>query len=144
VRQAERHCSAPVRRLAATALGVTLGAGLAVPTLATADPPPRPVSLSGLTLPDRTTGVGLATTARPAIGRQATSPRPPYVDVRPGDSLWRIARSLLGPAATDVEITHVWHRIHRLNLDRIGADPDLIRPGTRLTVPPLAQRKEAR
>ncbi len=143
VRQAERHCPAPVRRLAATALGVTLGAGLTVPALATADPPPRPLSLSGLTLPDRTTGVGLATAARPAIGLQATSPRPPYVDVRPGDSLWRIARSLLGPAATDLEITHGWHRIHRLNLGRIGADPDLIRPGTRLIVPPLAQRKEA-
>lgn len=144
VRQAERHCPAPVRRLAATALGVTLGAGIAVPALATADPPPRPLSLSGLALPDRTTGVGLAKAARPAIGGQASTPRSRYVDVRPGDSLWRIAQSLLGAAATDVEITRAWHRIHRLNLDRIGTDPDLIRPGTRLTVPPLAHRKETR
>jgi nucleoid-associated protein YgaU len=100
--------------------------------------------VSGLSLPDRTTGVGLATAARPAIGRHSSRTQPSYVDVRPGDSLWRIARSLLGPAATDLEITHTWHRIHRLNLGRIGADADLIRPGTRLTVPHLAHRKEAR
>jgi hypothetical protein len=152
-RQVERRCPAMVRRLVATVLGVTLGttlgAGLALPALGAIDPRPAPVpvsvsgQLSGLDLPDRATGAGLATALRPAISRRAGTPGrvqqgPRFVVVRPGDSLWRIAQTLLRTDTSDVEITHLWHRIHRANADRIGSDPDLIRPGTRLTVPPLA------
>lgn len=38
---------------------------------------------------------------------------------------------------SDREITAAWHRLHRVNAERIGADPDLILPGTRLVVPEL-------
>jgi hypothetical protein len=138
-RRIERRCPALVRRGATTLLGVTLGAGLALPALASSHPPPAPAMLGGLRLPDRATGTGLATTARTDFRRQSRSVsmlrHPAYVDVRPGDSLWRIAQSLLGGGATDVETTLTWHRIQRANADRIGADPDLIHPGTRLTVP---------
>ena len=165
-RRIERRCPALVRRLVATALGITLGstlgAGLSLPALGAIDaspaPAPAPLSaplpgrLSGLTLPDRATGAGLATAARPAIVRRASpgragrsQPGPRFVDVHPGDSLWRIAQSLLRPGATDLEITRGWQRIQRVNADRIGADPDLIHPGTRLAVPPLdlAHRKDS-
>ena len=56
--------------------------------------------------------------------------------VRPGDSLWSIARSQLRPGATDPatwhEVVAIWDR----NSRRIGAgDPNLIFSGTRLQVP---------
>jgi LysM domain len=160
-REVERRCPARVRRLVAALLGVTLGAtigaGLAVPALgANGQPAPVPSGqlsgqLRGLALPDRATGAGLATAARTAISRRPSagtsghaqrSPR--FVDVRPGDSLWRIAQTLLPPGATNGEIAREWHRIHQANSDRIGADPDLIHPGTRLTLPSLhpAHRKD--
>jgi hypothetical protein len=139
VRRVERLSPALVRRSVTTLLGVTLGAGLVLPALATPHPPPGPVTLSGLRLPDRATGTGLATTARTDFHRQPRSRSArrhrDYVEVRSGDSLWRIAQSLLGPGADDVEITRAWQGIQRANADRIGADPDLIHPGTRLTVP---------
>jgi nucleoid-associated protein YgaU len=146
-REVERRCPAMVRRLVAVLLGVTLGATLAAPALAAIDPQPAPVpsgqlsgQLSGLALPDRATGAGLATAAGTAISRTGTSGpsqrSAQFVEVDPGDSLWRIAQTLLPAGATDAEITHEWHRIHQANSDRIGADPDLIHAGTRLTVPP--------
>ncbi len=56
--------------------------------------------------------------------------------VRPGDSLWTIARSRLPAGASDAAIWHevlaIWHR----NAGRIGTgDPNLIFSGTRLQVP---------
>lgn len=38
---------------------------------------------------------------------------------------------------TDQEVTAAWHRLHRANAERIGPDPDLVLPGTRLVVPEL-------
>jgi nucleoid-associated protein YgaU len=91
--------------------------------------------LTGLQLPDRPTGAGLVATERASIAGPSTRPsQPRFVEVRPGDSLWRIARSLLPAGATDADITRAWHRLDRLNAERIGDDPDLIRPGTRLAV----------
>ena len=43
--------------------------------------------------------------------------------VRPGESLWSVAEE-------------GWPRLHRLNRDRMGPDPDLVHPGTRLRIPP--------
>jgi nucleoid-associated protein YgaU len=57
------------------------------------------------------------------------------VVVRPGDTLWAIARSRLGPGADDARVAHDVDRWHRLNHDVIGDDPDLIHPGQRLTAP---------
>lgn len=86
-------------------------------------PAPRPpASLHGLLLPDL----------------PLSAPRPPdggqIVVVRPGDSLWRIAARLLPADATEAEIDRVCHRIYSANARRIGSDPDLIHPGTRLDV----------
>jgi len=48
--------------------------------------------------------------------------------VRRGESLWRIARRQLGSG-------HKWRALYEANKDRIGGDPDYIKPGTRLILP---------
>jgi LysM domain len=143
----ERHCPRVTRRLVTATLGVALTTGLAGTALA--DPPPRP-GLAGLTLPDRTTGGALSTTAPRTVAlRPEQHPhqaRPAgHVVVRPGDSLWRIAARLLPAHASDARITLGWHRLQDANPDRVGPDPDLIHPGTSLEVPrPLTpHRKDA-
>lgn len=57
------------------------------------------------------------------------------VVVRPGDSLWAIARRSLGGTATVRETAETWPLWWRANRQLIGDDPDLIRPGTPLTSP---------
>jgi LysM repeat protein len=46
--------------------------------------------------------------------------------VRPGDSLWSIANSL--------DLSGGWHTLYAGNETAVGADPNLIRPGQKLTV----------
>ncbi|MBF9251801.1 LysM peptidoglycan-binding domain-containing protein [Pontibacter sp. 172403-2] len=48
--------------------------------------------------------------------------------VQSGDSLSKIAQKLYGDANS-------WHKLYEANKDKIGDNPDLIRPGQRLTVP---------
>lgn len=59
--------------------------------------------------------------------------------VRPGDSLWRIARrhleAELGISPSSADINRFWRRIYDHNRDVIGADPDLILPGQRFEIP---------
>jgi len=77
--------------------------------------------------------------------RQAETPpdegRSPVQDhhvVVPGDTLWDIAAKVLG---TDDQraIARYWPRIHKENLDIVGRNPDLIRPGQVLALPPKEQ-----
>lgn len=150
---ADHGCPRGVRRLVATILGVALTAGLAGPVHASAPArgsrgpgPPGgavpvgsvgSVGLTGLALPERTTG---------ALRHRSAAHEHPTVVVAPGDSLWSIAASLLPPGAGDPRVTDAWHHLHRANRSRIGADPDLILPGTRLAVPRIlaTERKEHR
>lgn len=57
------------------------------------------------------------------------------VVVRRGDSLWDIAERHLGPGATSSEVAAEWPRWHAANREVVGDDPDLIRPGQRLSPP---------
>jgi nucleoid-associated protein YgaU len=51
--------------------------------------------------------------------------------VRAGDSLWSIARRLLGPEASAGRIAREVNRLWELNRDRIGTgNPSLIHVGT--------------
>ena len=59
------------------------------------------------------------------------------VRVAPGDALWTIAAGLVAPGADDAEIDRAWRVIYADNRERIGDDPDLLHPGTTLTVPDL-------
>jgi len=56
--------------------------------------------------------------------------------IRPGDTLWGIAAAHL-PAGSrsPAEITRSWRQIYAANRATIGADPDLIHPGTHLVIP---------
>jgi LysM domain len=84
--------------------------------------------------------------ARPGPRRSA-APLPPWLEggpsnatprhtVREGDTLWEIAAARLAPAERSLpRVNRYWRRIYRANRSVIGADPDLIRPGTQLEVP---------
>lgn len=48
--------------------------------------------------------------------------------IRSGDCLWNIAKDHLGSAAK-------WSDIYKMNSDILGANPDLIRPGTQIQLP---------
>jgi nucleoid-associated protein YgaU len=113
-------------RLAQSVASAVLGALLVSSSGADATGVPgpgRPVlphRLEGLALPDR-----------------------PYGGVRShrveaGESLWSITRELLPASASDLAVARAWPGLHALNRDRIGADPDLIRPGTALRLPAWA------
>jgi nucleoid-associated protein YgaU len=53
--------------------------------------------------------------------------------VQAGESLWSIARKLLGPDASPAQIARQVERLWELNKDRIGTgDPDVLKVGTRL------------
>jgi nucleoid-associated protein YgaU len=55
----------------------------------------------------------------------------PSYTVRVGDSLWSIARRLLGPDASAGRIAREVNRLWQLNEDRIGTgNPSLIHVGT--------------
>ncbi|WP_208749234.1 LysM peptidoglycan-binding domain-containing protein [Arthrobacter sp. PM3] len=64
----------------------------------------------------------------PGAGREVT--------VRPGDSLWSIAATVLGPLASDADIAREWPRLYATNRGVIGDNPHLLRPGLLLTLPP--------
>jgi hypothetical protein len=58
------------------------------------------------------------------------------VMVRPGDSLWAIARRLVGSAATDEQVQRKVVALWDMNAKRIGTgDPNLVFPGQRLMLP---------
>lgn len=140
------------RRLVLLACGAALAAGVAVPAQATPGSvlidsnggdggtgAAGIVALGGLPMPERAsdprrspTQVRLAV-APSAVG--ATQDR--TVVVRPGDTLWAIARADLVPTAreSDAEVGARWREIYALNRTILGADPDLIVPGQRLTLP---------
>lgn len=146
---AVRGCPAVVRRVVLLGCGIVLAGGATAPALAQDNPgyPGHPESrrgvlvLQGLPLPERAESVGRtvaphrAGTTAPAPAPEASPARARSVVVKPGDSLWSISRGLLGPQATDDQLDASWRAIYALNRSAIGADPDLIHPGQRLSLP---------
>ena len=55
--------------------------------------------------------------------------------VRPGDTLWAIAAERLADDASDAAVEREWRRWYAANRSIIGADPNHILPGQRLTAP---------
>lgn len=107
---------------------------LAAPAHAEPVVTPLTQSLDGLPLPDRT----VDTTPRVEHDPAPSAPRPSAAvvhQVRPGDSLWRIARAQLGARASPAAVAAYVVAVHRANRVRIGADPDLIHPGLELRLP---------
>jgi nucleoid-associated protein YgaU len=110
-------------RLWLLGLFVALLAGVAPAQASDAGSGPGPATtidaaLDGLPLPDR------------AVGGM-----PRVVVVRPGDSLWAIARTALPRTADEATDARTVAALHALNRRTIGPDPDLIQPGQHLVFP---------
>jgi hypothetical protein len=84
----------------------------------------RPSVIAGLAFPDL-----------PGAVAGTASSTPELRTVRRGDSLWRIARDELAPSAPDSAVCGEVAAIYAANRALIGPDPDLILPGTELTLP---------
>ena len=63
---------------------------------------------------------------------------PARVVVKPGDTLWSIAATELGPNATAEDVAARWPAWYDANRQQIGPDPDLILPGQVLRIPASA------
>lgn len=96
-----------------------------------------------------TTGQGFVPTASPPApatadlvtappSRAAVRPEPVPVVVLAGDSLWSLARTHLGPGATDTEVAAEWPRWWHANRALVGDDPDHLLPGQQLLPPDAA------
>jgi hypothetical protein len=125
------------RRLVLVACGAAVVAGTALPASATGGEGRE--LLAGLALPDRAVAPAAhrpgpaprdrtpaRTEAQPGTAADGT-----YV-VRPGDSLWAIARA--HPDASG-SVERRWRSIWQANRDLVGDDPDLILPGQALRLP---------
>lgn len=134
-------------------LGATLGESDRLSGLALPD---RPAGAGWAVQVPRSAASDAAPAARPSVRPGSSGSSPPTavgesavgdsagrdvpvrdVVVRPGQSLWTIADGLLPAPATDAQITRAWQHLAQANASVIGADPDLILPGTRLVVPDL-------
>jgi hypothetical protein len=130
-----RGVPAGVRRAVLSACGVALVTVTVQPAQAsgsvghpTGSHGHRHSVLDGLPLPDRAV-------AGPPPGRPAAASPARTVLVRAGDTLWSIAARDLPPGSPDARVAAHWRAIYAANRDRIGADPDVIVPGARLTLP---------
>lgn len=84
--------------------------------------------------PDRAVATTGPLAAEPRQAPRASRPVEVVV-VRPGDTLWDIARRHLPAGATDAQVARAWPRWYAANRTVIGPDPDVIRPGQRLRAP---------
>lgn len=129
-----------------TALGFATVVALAQPQMATAAEQP-PIVIDRITTtqpaPVKPNPTPEATTSKVIVFDDAEmneiSPAEESLDVaneyvvQVGDSLWTIARSLLDePQPSARSIDRAWRTLWEANRAVIGADPSLIRPGTRL------------
>lgn len=150
---------------------VTLAPGPRGASAAAAPAPPRPstvvvspeVTLSAVVAAGVLNAVSGATLGRPPTPRTARSPAVAPVDpageaersadpaptvhvVVRGDTLWDIARRHLPSRRRQPsEIARYWPTIYAANRGVIGADPDQILPGMRLSIPatPAARSRTA-
>jgi P-type Cu2+ transporter len=75
--------------------------------------------------------------ASPSVAASAGTPTPgssaeaggESYEIQPGDTLATIAQQFYGDPTQ-------WRRIYDANKDAIGADPDKLKVGTKLTIPP--------
>jgi nucleoid-associated protein YgaU len=86
--------------------------------------------LDGLRLPD------LPVADRHGRARSGPRERPTAsIVVRRGDCLWNLAAELIGPTADASDVGSAARALYRANRHRVGPDPNLIFPGTQLTLP---------
>ncbi len=137
--------------------GATIAAGTLTPSFAAAahsDPPPTPIVLFDIgsadpgseIVPDGPSGSTPTTATVPTAADPPTAatdaPNPTDTwTVQRGDHLWSIAKDTLtdfaanGEMPSERQVARYWQRLIAENRDAIGADPDLIHPGTTLVLP---------
>lgn len=110
-----------------------------------------PARLAGITSESELVFASVGMVAPPGPGREAAAPAPSghtgsgpgpklqdgtsFYRVKPGGSLWLIAKSLLSEVATDFQVAGKAETLWRLNQDRIGTgSPDLLPVGIRLAL----------
>ena len=123
-----------MRGVVASTVGVALSATATAPSFAdVSGPAPARPGLTGLALPDRTVAVF------PWSARHAGSPRRTPCSCAPatrsGPS-WRAG----SPSGQHAEVASAVRGVFAANVARIGDDPDVIHPGTRLVLPPLHRK----
>ena len=129
-------------------LGFALSSTAATPALAStsgaASSPAAPTSLPSL---DRVAALPPAGHPTPAAPTQ--SPLPSHQEtpasgaqevermhiVRSGESLWSITRDYLGQHPSNASIARAWPTLWAANRAVVGADPSVVFPGQRLTIP---------
>jgi nucleoid-associated protein YgaU len=109
--------------------------------------PAAPTTTTRVTLPRRPRRASTTSRARfiappyaPNLGASTSPPALPTpltYTVVTGDCLWTIAAHRLPPTATAAEVDRAWRAIYDANRAVIGSDPNLIRPGQILELPPL-------
>jgi nucleoid-associated protein YgaU len=109
------------------------GAAAPTPTTAAASPagaavapsPPRP----GLASPAASPSPAVVSAVTPAASATAEVAGGDSYEIQAGDTLATIAQQFYGDPTE-------WRRIYDANKDTIGADPDKLKLGTKLTIPP--------
>jgi hypothetical protein len=95
--------------------------------------PPDPTAT--VPVPAISSGDQSAVEVRSSVRASTEAPGRVHV-VRPGETLWSIAKALLGDGASPARIAAMVDRLWRLNTERIrSGQPDLILPGERLLLP---------
>ncbi|HVF14699.1 MAG TPA: hypothetical protein VM942_08875 [Acidimicrobiales bacterium] len=148
---------APIRRLLAGSLTLTLAGIGPTATLAAAQPAPSTTSTTSVatststsTPPSSTSDTIVMRRLPPPVAEPdqpapspSTTPTTGRWTVRPGDCFWTIAEDLLrrawGRSPSDAEIVPYWQRLIEANRSELAhpADPDLIFPDQVFTVPPV-------
>jgi nucleoid-associated protein YgaU len=146
---ARRLAPAAVRRAVEVALGLSVAVGTLGASPALAGPPAAPPAA---TLDAAAPAAEARDAAAPSLDWTAPAPQQPApaapapeqdvaptVVVRPGDTLWDLAEQDLVERGdrdpSDAEVAQAWPSWWAANRDAVGADPDLIQPGTHLTPP---------
>lgn len=127
---------AVLTRLASASLLVGLlsacGGGGAGAQPTPAPPGPASASPSALPSPQRpalsSPPAGAASPVVPAGSPTASGNQQTY-EIQPGDSMLTIAEQFYGDATQ-------WRRIYDANRDVIGSNPDTLKPGTTIKIPP--------
>jgi len=125
-----------LRRLVTLTAGAVLGVGAMAPAGLADDRPVRPPVVATATPPVEPLDWPTANTSRQPTPRSDAG-RP--VLVRTGDTLWSIAAAALSRGGRTPDATVVsasWPRWWAANRATVGADPNVISPGTVLIPPP--------
>jgi nucleoid-associated protein YgaU len=129
--------AAPVRTPAPVMSGDSPAGAAAAEHLAT-DPflAPAALSQSDTVTPSAAASRQLPAVAQPTGGAApGSSPAAGGWTVLAGQSLWSIARTVDGAAASVGQVQASWQQIYALNAATIGSNPDLLAVGSHLVVP---------